>query len=172
VTKPRATKPGFRVSARFRAEHPDADVTATELVINVLVAAGLVLNQLEQLLRRHRLSVGSFNTLQVVAGADEPLTPSEISRRIPVPVTTATMTGILDTAERRNLVARVPHPDDRRRILVHITDEGRALLDEVVPQVLEHEQVWTAGLTRAQRVALTDTLGVLQEHVRSLRDET
>jgi DNA-binding MarR family transcriptional regulator len=42
--------------------------------------------------------------------------------------TRATVTGIVDTLEKKALVARHPHPDDRRSMLVNLTDKGRALL--------------------------------------------
>ena len=39
--------------------------------------------------------------------------------------TRATITGIIDTLERKGLVARVPNPADRRSFLAALTDEGR-----------------------------------------------
>ena len=170
----RSTKPpraGFRVSDEFIAAHPEADPTCTELTINLLVAAGLVLARLDRLLRPFQLTTGSFNVLQVIAGADGPLTPSQISERIPVAVTTATMTGVLDTLERRGLVERLAHPDDRRSVLVHLRQEGRQLLDDVVPLVLEREKQWCAGVNRSERLRLVDRLGTLESHLRLLPPE-
>lgn len=40
-------------------------------------------------------------------------------------ITSATMTGILDRLEKMDLVERRPHPDDRRAILVCLTDQGQ-----------------------------------------------
>jgi len=91
---------GFRVSDEFVANNPGADPTATELVINLLVTATLLQGQLDGILREYRLTMGSFNVLQVIAGDPQPLSPSDIVARVPIPVTTATLTGILDTLER------------------------------------------------------------------------
>ncbi len=41
--------------------------------------------------------------------------------------TRPTMTGIVDTLEKKGLVIRQPHPNDRRSLLVCLTDNGRAL---------------------------------------------
>ncbi len=41
--------------------------------------------------------------------------------------TRPTMTGIVDTLERKGLVVRKPNPDDRRSLLVCLTDRGRAM---------------------------------------------
>jgi len=42
--------------------------------------------------------------------------------------TRATITGIVDTLEKKGLVTRNPHPQDRRSMLVRLTDGGKALL--------------------------------------------
>lgn len=41
--------------------------------------------------------------------------------------TPPTMTGIVDTLEKKGLVTRQPNPDDRRSLLVTLTEKGRAL---------------------------------------------
>lgn len=38
-----------------------------------------------------------------------------------------TMTGIVDSLERKELVTREPNPDDRRSLLVQLTEKGKAL---------------------------------------------
>jgi DNA-binding MarR family transcriptional regulator len=42
----------------------------------------------------------------------------------------ATITGIIDTLERKGLVERKPNPEDRRSLLATLTDKGRALQQE------------------------------------------
>ena len=41
--------------------------------------------------------------------------------------TRPTMTGIVDTLEKKGLVTRQPNPDDRRSLLVTLSDKGKAL---------------------------------------------
>ncbi len=48
--------------------------------------------------------------------------------------TRATVTGIVDTLEKKKLVRRVPHPEDRRSMLVQETEAGRKLLQST-PQL-------------------------------------
>jgi DNA-binding MarR family transcriptional regulator len=156
-----------RVSDEFVATNPGADPTATELVINLLVTATLMEGKLDRLLKESRLTVGSFNALQIVAGDPEPLTPSDIAARIAVPVTTATITGVLDTLERNGYIQRRPHPSDRRRLLVHLTANGRQALATVIPRVLEGEKEWTAAVSGLARARLTDGLAALQDGLRA-----
>ena len=44
-----------------------------------------------------------------------------------VQCTPATMTGIVDTLEKKGLVARAPNPADRRSLLAKLTEDGAAL---------------------------------------------
>lgn len=39
----------------------------------------------------------------------------------------STITGIVDTLESKGLVARAPNPEDRRSLLVNLTEDGSAL---------------------------------------------
>jgi len=48
-------------------------------------------------------------------------------------MTSASMTSLLDTLERRNLVQRHPHPTDRRKVLIHLTGQAREIVDQVLP---------------------------------------
>jgi MarR family transcriptional regulator, lower aerobic nicotinate degradation pathway regulator len=43
----------------------------------------------------------------------------------------SSVTGLVDRAERRGLVVRIPSTADRRSFLVDLTGSGRALVDEV-----------------------------------------
>jgi DNA-binding MarR family transcriptional regulator len=42
--------------------------------------------------------------------------------------TRATVTGIVDTMEKKGLAERCPNPDDRRSLLVKVTRKGKSLL--------------------------------------------
>ena len=154
----------FRVSAEYVERYPQADVSATELTINVMYTAELLGRHLDQTLRPFGLTRGSFNVLQILGGAIEALTPSDVTTRLTV--TTATVTGLLDTLETRQLARRRPHPNDRRSVLVEITDEGRQLLDDLTPHLIEREKEWAAGLPPARREQLLRLLGTLQDHLR------
>ena len=158
----------FRVSRDYIERNPSAEPSATELVINVLYTAELLGRQLDQALRVFGLTRGSHNVLQVLGGATEPLTPTEVSARLTV--TSATVTGLLDTLETRGLARRRPHPADRRSVLVEITDDGRRLLDGLVPELIEHEKRWAAALTPSRREQLLRLLGAVQDQLRVVAD--
>ena len=158
----------FRVSRDYVERYPHADPAATEFAINVLYTAELLGRRLDQVLRDVGLTRGSFNVLQILEGATAPLTPTDVSSRLTV--TSATVTGLLDTLEARGLVRREPHPSDRRSIQVTVTSAGQRLVDALVPELIEHEKAWAAGLAPPRRAQLLRLLGDVQDHLRSLDD--
>jgi DNA-binding MarR family transcriptional regulator len=166
MSRPRSSGRGFRVSSEFVKEHPGVDPTATELILNLLVTAALFEGKLERILRERKLTVGSFNAIEIIAGDAEPLTPSEVARRMTIPVSTATLTGILDTLERNGYIERRRHATDRRRVNLHLTAQGRHVHDDVVPRVLQQQKTWTAALNKSERAKFTDDLVRLSDHLR------
>jgi DNA-binding MarR family transcriptional regulator len=102
----------------------------------------------------YQLSPSARQVLAVVEGADEPLEPSVIAAR--VLITRGSMTSILDTLEKRGLIRRVPHPDDRRRLLVDITPDAAVILDELLPALhaRERDVIGAALSTKEQRELL------------------
>jgi len=115
-----------------------------------------------QALADFRLSSTGKQALAVIEGAGEPLEPSVVAERLII--TTGSMTSMLDTLERRGLVQRMPHPTDRRKLLVDITDEGIAILDQLLPSLHQRERrVVTGALTRAEQRELLRLLAKLQQ---------
>jgi DNA-binding MarR family transcriptional regulator len=71
--------------------------------------------------------------------------------------------------ERAGLIRREPSPDDERSVTAMLTDQGRELLDKVLPG---HVAVVEHGLFEAlddhQADALADALGTVRDRLRTL----
>jgi len=83
-------------------------------------------------------------------------------------VTTASITSLLDTLERRGLVERQPDPTDRRRLLIVITQDGKAIVDQFLPEVVALQTAAMATLTEAQRRQLVEILAKLGADLTTL----
>jgi DNA-binding MarR family transcriptional regulator len=111
--------------------------------------------------RRYGLSHAALNALAVIEGAGGPLPAGEITAQMHI--STATMTSILDTLERRGYVRRQPDPADRRRVLVDITPDAQALLGQVLPAVQQLVTATMSSLDDRALQALLDALAVANE---------
>jgi DNA-binding MarR family transcriptional regulator len=71
------------------------------------------------------------------------------------------MVALVDALEQRGLLRRRPDPGDRRVRTLHLTRDGRRLLDEVMEISLEHERQLCKGLQPAEREQLITLLSRL-----------
>jgi DNA-binding MarR family transcriptional regulator len=83
-------------------------------------------------------------------------TPGEIAARLDL--STGAMTNRLDRLESAGLIVRERDPNDRRSILVSMTDKGRALFDEAVNAEAEEEQRLVGALTPEEQRRLNTLL--------------
>jgi len=83
--------------------------------------------------REFGLSHAAGNALAVIEGAGGPVTPGDISAAMHI--TSGSITSLLDTLERRGLVRRFAHGEDRRKVLVDITPDAQQLLDDALPSM-------------------------------------
>jgi DNA-binding MarR family transcriptional regulator len=146
------------VAQDFTDEYPDGDPLAARLIATLVKTGHALDDEFE------RCMVASFeagqnvlNTLAVIDGAGESLTPTQIGER--AVFSSATTTGTLDALERRGWIRRMPNPDDRRSVLVETTAEGRAVADEFLPGIRALELVLLSELTDRERTTLLRLLG-------------
>jgi MarR family transcriptional regulator, lower aerobic nicotinate degradation pathway regulator len=86
----------------------------------------LIQGLLERRAAEHDLSIVQTRLLGVLR--DRTPTMNELARFLGLDK--SSVTGLVDRAERRGLVARVPSATDRRAVLVSLTDEGRSLVSQ------------------------------------------
>lgn len=88
-----------------------------------------------------------------------PQSQSELVKSTAVDQTT--IRGIVERLKARKLVVLSRDPGDGRKVIVSITDGGRALLDAVVPRAREITEMTMDVLNPAERLALLHTLRLL-----------
>jgi DNA-binding MarR family transcriptional regulator len=150
----------------FYEQTPDANRLATAAVMNTIRAADLLFDQIGRLLRP--LGVSSAGGLVLGQLRDHgAMSPSALGERLIV--TRATVTGVVDSLERRGYVKRSPNPDDRRGIIVELTDQGREIVGQVRTLVHRHERDWMSVLSDEELAAYISLLQRIQDHVSAER---
>ena len=76
-------------------------------------------------------------------------------------VSTGAMTNRLDKLEGRGLIRRAPDPQDRRGVLLELTDTGRSQLEEYIEAGAERERELSDDLTLAEKQELNRLLSKL-----------
>ncbi|BCG70613.1 MarR family transcriptional regulator [Mesorhizobium sp. 113-1-2] len=151
---------------QWKRERPDLDVSPMGVLGRLNEASSLIArDRLAPLFARFGLQAGEFDVLATLrrSGAPYALTPTALYEA--TMVTSGAMTNRLDRLEKAGLILRGPHPNDRRGIVVQLTEKGLALIDEAVTAHVANEHEILTCLTGAERETLAQLLGKLIESV-------
>jgi DNA-binding MarR family transcriptional regulator len=157
----------IRVPADFGREFPGASRSAAEVAANLVRTATAFDAEIERSGREIAdLSTSAFQALAILEGADGPLTGAVIAERMTV--SSASMTSLIDTLERRGLVERHRHPTDRRKVLIHLTGEARTIVDRSLPAVHATITAAVADLSENDRERLIIALTTIRARLDAL----
>ncbi|MGH3712399.1 MAG: MarR family winged helix-turn-helix transcriptional regulator [Micromonosporaceae bacterium] len=141
----------------WQHELPDLDPAYEGPVTRMQYLVKHLKQHRQALFAASQLASYEYDTLQLLVGRGEPyqLSPSELaaqSRMSP-----AAITGRLDGLEARGYLRRIPHPDDRRKVIVQLTPEGRAIWEATIRRLGDEELRLLDTLT-ARELAQLDGL--------------
>jgi DNA-binding MarR family transcriptional regulator len=151
----------------FSRRYPNMNPSAIKTCAELLRTGSELLTTFETTLGSHGLSQGRFLTLIVMnRNPDDVGSPSFLAEK--VGVRRATMTGLLDRLERDDLIERLAHHRDRRKIGVRLTSNGRQVLAEMLPDYYRSIAKIMANLTEKERLELMSLLGKVNQGLSSL----
>ena len=134
------------VLGSWRSTRPSIDTGPLEVTGRLSRIGPLLGRRQEAVFSRfgvNRGEVGALSALRV-SGPPHRLSPTRLGRGLML--SSAGVTSRIDRLERRGLVCRLPDPDDRRGVIVELTDEGARLVDEAVAAVAESDRQLLARL--------------------------
>lgn len=151
------------LTAQWRDVRPDLDVTAMHEAGRLVRIGQLITERHAAAAAAMGLDLGQGDVLFTLRRAGRPLSPTDLADR--TLVTTGTMTNRLDKLERRGLVRRVPNPDDRRGLVIELTDGAVALVDEALEAHVTRLEEIMGGLSRHERGQLVTLTRKLLAHL-------
>lgn len=156
--------PTTEVLAKFAERYPDADITAVSSFLYLLRVATDLSIALDTCLSKHGLLQGRWWVLILLMREDSKTsTPSALADK--AGVTRATMTGLIDGLEQSGLVARIYTKDDRRSVLIRLTEAGQAKLDVVMPDYYRRLRQCMQALDEEKRRQLQQILGLINSGI-------
>jgi len=161
--------PTIEVLGKFAERYPDADITAVSSFLYLLRIATDLSVALDTCLSKHGLLQGRWWVLILLMREDSKTSkPSSLAEK--AGVTRATMTGLIDGLEQNGLVERVYTKDDRRSVLITLTDAGQAKLDAVMPDYYRRLRQCMKVLDEEKRVQLQQILGLINSGIPALTE--
>lgn len=132
------------------------DFASLDVISNIYRAATSVRREAERaVLSAHGLSFGGFTVLWVL-WVWEDLETAKLAHECGV--TKGTLTGLLVTLEKQNLIARTRVAEDKRRVIASLTPGGLALIEQVYPLFNRFEGEMTVGLSAQAKRELAGML--------------
>jgi DNA-binding MarR family transcriptional regulator len=97
------------------------------------------------------------------------LTPAHLADK--VHLTRSTMTGNLDSLQKKGFIKRESHPEDRRMLLVTLTQEGMDFCKKTMPKRYEHVFRVMKGMSVDERKNLREIYKKLLGIIREIAEE-
>ncbi|RFB99094.1 MarR family transcriptional regulator [Rhizobium leguminosarum bv. trifolii] len=154
MSKDRSMDHVDKILAQWRQERPDLDVEPMGLLGRLKRLGTHLGREVEAVLLKHGLSTSAFDVLATLRRASAPhrLSPGELLEM--TMVSSGTMTNRIDQLEKAGFVERVVNPEDRRSVLIALTEKGLATVEAAVDAHVANQRRLTANLSAADKTEL------------------
>lgn len=141
---------------------PGSDVDAMLVSFSLIRAANRIQQDLETTVHRPAgVTWAAFRVLWCMSVVG-PTAPSQLAHLSSV--SAASISGVLRTLERGELITRQPSADDARSVLVDLTPLGRRTVHKLLMENNTREIAWVQALTPRERHTLARLLHKLLMH--------
>jgi DNA-binding MarR family transcriptional regulator len=149
------------VLAQWHNVRPEGDASPMAIFTRVYRLSKYLNRRIAAVFRKHGLHDGEFDLLATLYRSGQPqgLTPNAL--RHAAVLSSGAMTNRLDRLEAAGLIQRVPNPDDRRSLLIRLSNEGQAVLLGCLDEYLATLHRMQAPLDQKQKQDLASGLRTL-----------
>lgn len=147
-----------RIFDEWCRELPTLDSSPVMVIGRVTRLAGILRRQVDEALKPYGVGWDLLDVLGALRRAGPPFcrTPTALYRACML--SSGAMTNRIDRLERAGLVTRMPDPQDRRGVLVGLTEHGRAVVDQAVAAGWAAQQRLMSALTPTERETMAGLL--------------
>jgi DNA-binding MarR family transcriptional regulator len=161
VTRSRSSTSPDSVDANldvWARELPELDLETEGIVERIHRLERFVDRAMQETLDAFDLPHGEWKVLANLRRAGPPYRgkPGTLAKRLAL--SSGAMTNRLDNMEGRGLIRRLDDPDDRRGVIVELTEEGKRLWDDSVAAQAEKESIVSSALGDREKRELNELL--------------
>ncbi|KYG65959.1 transcriptional regulator [Bdellovibrio bacteriovorus] len=146
--------------------HENSDPWVLYSNLQFLKVATELENQFDSFLAPYNLSSGRFTLLYILNDTPAGIIPSELSHR--VGVTQATISGLINSMEKAELVKREMHEKDGRSFVIKLTDKGQTLIRELIPQWVPKVSSFWGQFSADERPLVSSILEKMVKHTGAI----
>ena len=151
-------------ASQWAKEIPELDVQSMLIIGRLSELAHILMkDHMAPNFAAHGLKPGEFDVLATLRRSGEPyaLMPTELYNS--TMISSGGMTARLDRLQKAGLIFRKPHVSDRRAMMVVLSNEGKALIEEILPKHVATQKKALEHLTQDEQQVLKNILGKMTE---------
>ncbi|MCL2655464.1 MAG: MarR family transcriptional regulator [Coriobacteriia bacterium] len=144
-----------------------ADVSVRELAGKIFET----LPTLGRMMRRERLDgSGDFQRIHMLKHLmGGPLAQAKLAEHLQM--NPSALSKLIDNLEQKGYVTRMVDPEDRRRMVIGLTEEGRTIQHKMRIQAMEQVNRSLKTLTPEERATLSEALNIVTKMIKSNQKE-
>lgn len=137
--------------AQWRRERPDLDPSAKAITGRILRLHDVILRAFNSAFAVHGLKYPNYAVLATLRSSGDPyeMTPSALQEMMVL--TSGGLSKLLGRLEDQGLIQRTVGPNDRRSVIVKLTESGRRLIDQAMATQAKVEHQLIASLSAEER---------------------
>jgi DNA-binding MarR family transcriptional regulator len=143
---------------RIHHVYPDLDLEVEGVVDRIGGINRRINRMLDETLAEVGLDASEYKVLSHLSQAGPPFrsTPGRLAKRMDL--SSGAMTNRLDRLEEAGLLRRLPDPDDRRSVVVELTDHGVETIEKTIGVQAQKEALMAAALSPREQKQLNGLL--------------
>lgn len=144
-----------RLIANWHIALPDLDTSGTETIGRIVRLNYFISRQIDANLSQYELTVGEFDVLAALRRKldNYQLTAGQLQGL--VMISSGGLTNRINRLEARKLIVRLSDKNDRRSVIVKLTDEGKHLIELIAQEHLNVEKSLVANLNQKEKQQLS-----------------
>lgn len=108
----------------------------------------------DEMMKHYEVNYSIYRVLRILRKNPDGVEPSVVANRLTI--LRQTVTNMVDDLEKKGLVTRVPHPNDRRRIYIMLTESGARLAQKLIEEMTSLEEDVLKKFSKSEMEAYLD----------------
>ncbi len=147
-----------KIKAQWAQQRPDLDTDPMALIGRLMRVSQHLSQEMAENFAKFGLTSAGFDVLATLlrSGPPHALSPNQLLSTMMI--TSGTMTNRIDQLEKLALVKRIKSKEDRRSVLIALTDKGYTIVNDAVTAHVETQTRLVAVMSEKDKSSLNQVL--------------
>ena len=135
------------IIAQWAKQRPELNTRPMALIGRLMRVSHVLATEMGKTFAKHNLNGPSFDVLATLLRSSPPHALSPNGLLATMMITSGTMTNRIDRLEQAGLVKRIQNQNDKRSVLIALTEQGKTLIEKTVTAHVETQEKLVSPLT-------------------------